>query len=65
MKESRMLLDDFLPEFDVRTSYATRIAASPTGMEPLSPKSPSCRINGLSAAAAASVISLTYRTKSR
>ncbi len=25
----RMLLDDYLPEFDVRTSYATRIAASP------------------------------------
>lgn len=24
-----MLLDDYLPEFDVRTSYATRIAASP------------------------------------
>jgi len=24
-----MLLDDLLPEFDVRTSYATRIAASP------------------------------------
>ncbi|MCU1338884.1 MAG: hypothetical protein JWO19_4465 [Bryobacterales bacterium] len=24
-----MLLDDCLPEFDVRTSYATRIAASP------------------------------------
>ena len=27
--EQRMLLDDYLPEFDVRTSYATRIAASP------------------------------------
>jgi hypothetical protein len=27
--EGRMLLDDYLPEFDVRTSYATRIAASP------------------------------------
>ena len=24
-----MLLDDYLPEFDARTSYATRIAASP------------------------------------
>jgi hypothetical protein len=24
-----MLLDDYLPEFDVRTSYATRIVASP------------------------------------
>ncbi len=24
-----MLLDDYLPEFDVRTRYATRIAASP------------------------------------
>jgi hypothetical protein len=24
-----MLLDDYLPDFDVRTSYATRIAASP------------------------------------
>src|SRR5437868_31447 len=24
-----MLLDDYLPEFDVRTSYATRVAASP------------------------------------
>jgi HNH endonuclease len=29
VKERRMLLDDYLPEFDVRTSYATRIAASP------------------------------------
>jgi hypothetical protein len=29
MTERRMLLDDYLPEFDVRTSYATRIAASP------------------------------------
>jgi hypothetical protein len=56
MKESRMLLDDFLPEFDVRKSYATRIAASPTGLEPLSTRSPSCRINVLSAAAVASVI---------
>ena len=28
-KERRMLRDDYLPEFDVRTSYATRIAASP------------------------------------
>jgi len=27
--ERRVLLDDYLPEFDVRTSYATRIAASP------------------------------------
>src|SRR5437588_503916 len=27
--EGRMLLDDYLPEFDVRTSYATCIAASP------------------------------------
>src|ERR1700682_1658020 len=27
--DRRMLLDDYLPEFDVRTSYATRIAASP------------------------------------
>src|ERR1700712_255593 len=27
--EQRMLLDDYLPEFDVRTSYATRITASP------------------------------------
>jgi hypothetical protein len=27
--ERRMLLDDYLPEFDVRTSYAARIAASP------------------------------------
>ena len=26
---SETLLDDYLPEFDVRTSYATRIAASP------------------------------------
>ena len=24
-----MLLDDYLPEFDVRTRYATRIATSP------------------------------------
>ena len=29
VKERRMLLDDYLPEFDVRTSHATRIAASP------------------------------------
>ena len=26
--EQRMLLDDFLPQFDMRTSYVTRIAAS-------------------------------------
>ncbi len=30
--ERRMLLDDYLPEFDVRTSYATRIAASPASV---------------------------------
>ncbi|OLC35432.1 MAG: hypothetical protein AUH81_10350 [Candidatus Rokubacteria bacterium 13_1_40CM_4_69_5] len=29
MKGWRMLLDDCLPEFDVRASYATRIAAPP------------------------------------
>jgi hypothetical protein len=29
VKERRMLLDDYLPEFDVRTSYATRIVAPP------------------------------------
>src|SRR5713101_6305977 len=29
VKARRMLLDDYLPEFDVRTSYPTRIAASP------------------------------------
>jgi hypothetical protein len=29
VKERRLLLDDYLPEFDVRTSYAIRIAASP------------------------------------
>jgi len=29
VKERRMLLDDYLPEFDVRTSHATRIDASP------------------------------------
>src|SRR5258708_40159510 len=29
VKERRVLLDDYLPEFDVRTSYATRVAASP------------------------------------
>ena len=29
VQERRMLLDDYLPQFDVRTSYATRIAASP------------------------------------
>jgi len=27
--ERRLLLDDYLPEFDVRTIYATRVAASP------------------------------------
>jgi len=29
VRERRMLLDDYLPEFDVRTSYTTRITASP------------------------------------
>src|SRR4030088_1359318 len=29
VKERRMLLDDYLPEFDVRTSYATRIVVPP------------------------------------
>jgi hypothetical protein len=34
VNDRRMLLDDFMPESDVRASYATRIAASPERVYP-------------------------------